>query len=67
MRSHEALTGRSGLRHLKIEDGPGRALARAFRVKLWPTLVVLKDGKEVGRAVRQQNVQDIEDALAAAD
>ena len=45
--------------HLKIEDGPGRALGRHYRVKLWPTLVVLRDGQEVGRLVRPAAVQDV--------
>lgn len=30
--------------HLKVEDGPGRRLGRSFQVKLWPTLVFLRDG-----------------------
>ena len=46
--------------HLKIEDGPGRALGRHYRVKLWPTLVVLRDGQEVGRMVRPAAASDIE-------
>jgi thioredoxin 1 len=46
--------------HLKIEDGPGRALGRNYRVKLWPTLVVLRDGLEVGRLVRPAAASDIE-------
>ncbi|MDX5433098.1 MAG: thioredoxin family protein, partial [Halomonas sp.] len=33
-----ALASRDEVRHLKIEDGPGRRLGRAFRIKLWPTL-----------------------------
>ncbi len=40
------------IRHLKIEDGPGRRLGRSYRVKLWPTLILLRDGVEVGRVVR---------------
>jgi thioredoxin 1 len=32
------------IRHIKVEDGPGRPLGRSFRVKLWPTLVFLRDG-----------------------
>lgn len=31
----QAMAGRDNLRHLKIEDGPGRPLGRSFRVKLW--------------------------------
>ena len=49
--------------HLKIEDGPGRALGRHYRVKLWPTLVVLRDGQEVGRLVRPAAAQDVLAAL----
>ena len=49
--------------HLKVEDGPGRPLGRSFRVKLWPTLVFLKEGKEVARLVRPQNAGEIGDAL----
>lgn len=47
-----ALNSRPPLEHLKIEDGPGRPLGRGFRVKRWPTLVLMKDGVEIGRAVR---------------
>jgi thioredoxin 1 len=50
--------------HLKIEDGPGRALGRHYRVKLWPTLVVLRDGQEVGRLVRPANAQVIETLMS---
>jgi thioredoxin 1 len=32
------------IRHIKVEDGPGRPLGRSFQVKLWPTLVFLRDG-----------------------
>ena len=49
---------------LKIEDGPGRPLGRSFRVKLWPTLIVLKDGQEVGRVVRPGGEKEINDVLA---
>jgi len=40
------------VRHIRIEDGPGQPLGRSFRVKLWPTLVFLRDGKILGQAVR---------------
>jgi thioredoxin 1 len=49
--------------HIKVEDGPGRPLGRSFRVKLWPTLVFLKEGKEVARLVRPQDEAAIGDAL----
>lgn len=50
--------------HLKIEDGPGRALGRHYRIKLWPTLVVLRDGQEVGRLVRPAAAKDVLAALS---
>ncbi len=55
-----------GWRHLKVEDGPGRPLGRSFRVKLWPTLVLLKDGQELARLVRPTQSQAIRQALQAA-
>jgi thioredoxin len=61
----EAFAAHGGVRHLRIEDGPGRALGRSFRVKLWPTLVFLRDGREVTRLVRPRDAQSIDRALAA--
>jgi thioredoxin 1 len=58
-----ALADFPGLRHLKVEDGPGRPLGRSFRVKLWPTLVFMVDGQEVARLVRPQGAAEISDAL----
>jgi thioredoxin 1 len=49
--------------HLKIEDGPGRRLGRSFGVKLWPTLVFLRDGQEVARLVRPDNAAALAQAL----
>jgi thioredoxin 1 len=48
-----------GVTHLRIEDGRGRPLGRAFRVKLWPTLVLLHDGVEVARVVRPRSDADV--------
>ena len=59
-----ALHGHPGLRHVKIEDGPGRRLGRTFRVKLWPTLIVLRDGREVARVVRPVASDEIRVMLA---
>ena len=53
-----------GVPHIRVEDGPGRALGRAFRVKLWPTLVFLKDGQEVARLVRPLDSAEIDKAFA---
>jgi thioredoxin 1 len=58
-----ALAGHTELRHIKIADGRGRRLGRSFGVKLWPTLVFLRDGVEVARAVRPQEVAAIDAAL----
>lgn len=52
------------VRHIKIEDAKGRRLGRLFGVKLWPTLVFLKDGIEVTRLVRPTDPKEIMDALA---
>lgn len=60
-----ALAGRS-ITHLKIEDGPGRPLGRSFRVKLWPTLIVMVDGQEVGRVVRPTETAEIAKVLDGA-
>lgn len=51
------------VRHLKIEDGSGRPLGRSFRVKLWPTLIFMRDGVELSRLVRPGNVSAIEEAF----
>jgi thioredoxin 1 len=59
-----ALAQHPAVRHLKIQDGPGRPLGRSFRVKLWPTLVFLRDGKEMSKLVRPRDVHAIDEALA---
>ena len=62
----EALAQQPQWHHLKVEDGPGRALGRSFRVKLWPTLVLLRDGQEVARVVRPTQADDILRVLTQA-
>ncbi len=63
----QALAAHAGVRHLKIEDGSGRKLGRSFAVKLWPTLVFLRDGHEVQRLVRPRDATAIDAALDAID
>ena len=63
----QALAGHRGVRHVKVEDGSGRALGRSFGVKLWPTLVFLRDGREAARLVRPQDASAIADALVLVD
>jgi thioredoxin 1 len=52
------------VQHIKIYDGKGRPLGRSFRVKLWPTLVFLRDGEVLHRAVRPHE-EEILDGLRA--
>ena len=40
-----------------IADGPGRPLGRSFGVKLWPTLVFLRDGEHVDQLERPRRVE----------
>ena len=58
-----ALAKHPGVRHIRVEDGRGRPLGRSYRVTLWPTLVFLRDGRDVARLVRPAGAA-IEQALA---
>jgi thioredoxin 1 len=62
-----ALAQHPEVRHLKLEVGPGRPLGRSFGVKLWPTLVFLRDGRETSRLVRPRDAATIDRALDAID
>ncbi len=62
-----ALADHPGVRHIKIADGSGRPLGRSFKVRLWPTLVFIRDGNEVARLVRPQDAAAIAQALAQVD
>jgi thioredoxin 1 len=55
------------VRHFKIADASGKRLGRSFTVKLWPTLVFMRDGKEVSRLVRPRDSAAIKEALTAID
>lgn len=59
----DALREHPGTHHLKVEDGSGRPLGRSFGVKLWPTLVFLRDGIEQVRLVRPRDSRSIGEAL----
>ena len=63
----EALAAHPGLRHIKIADASGRRLGRSFGVKLWPTLVFLRDGKELTRLVRPEGAGALGQALAGIE
>ena len=62
-----AFAAHPGVRHIKIADASGRPLGRSFKVKLWPTLVFLRNGHEIGRLVRPDSASSIADALAKID
>jgi thioredoxin 1 len=51
------------IRHIKIEDGRGKPLGRSFRVKLWPTLVLMRDGQVIRQLVRPAD-EEIRKAVA---
>src|SRR5215471_1741725 len=53
-----------GVRHIKVEDGPGRPLGRSFRVKLWPNLVFLRDGQVIEQLARPR-VEEVRKGLEA--
>lgn len=59
-----AFADRPDVERIKVEDGPGRPLGRSFRIKLWPTLVFIRDGQEVARVTRPQSASAITEALA---
>ena len=50
------------VRHVKVEDGKGKPLGRSFAVKLWPTLVFLRDGRVV-RQLARPDPPDVRDGL----
>ncbi|AWY01716.1 thiol reductase thioredoxin [Marinomonas primoryensis] len=47
------------LAHIKVFDGKGKRLGRQFSVTLWPTLILLHDGKEVGRVIRFTTASEV--------
>jgi thioredoxin 1 len=63
----DALAAHPAVRHIKIADASGRRLGRSFGVKLWPTLVFLRDGRETARLVRPHGAGAIREALAQID
>lgn len=63
----DVVTKDPGLRHIKIYDGKGKPLGRAFKVKLWPTLIFLCDGKEVARLVRPLTSNEVRQLISSVD
>ncbi|MDN7128245.1 thioredoxin family protein [Pseudidiomarina sp. 1APR75-33.1] len=60
----EVVSEHPELRHIKIYDGKGKRLGRAFKVKLWPTLILLRDGKEVDRVVRPLRAEEVRQLMS---
>jgi thioredoxin 1 len=60
----QALSPHDDVRHIKVSDGKGKPLGRSFRVTLWPTLVVLRDGREIARVVRPTSAEEVRTALS---
>jgi thioredoxin 1 len=52
------------VRYIWVEDGKGKPLGRSFRVKWWPTLVFLRDGR-VAKQVSRPNAAEVRDGLEA--
>ncbi|HEY2865239.1 MAG TPA: thioredoxin family protein [Casimicrobiaceae bacterium] len=63
----DAFADHPGVGHIKVADGSGRALGRSFKVKRWPTLVFLRDGKEIARLVRPVDESAIRQAIEQID
>ncbi|HYG31594.1 MAG TPA: thioredoxin family protein [Methylophilaceae bacterium] len=59
-----ALAKHPDIPHIKIEDGKGKRLGRQYGIKLWPSLIFIRDGKEISRLVRPQNADIIAQHLA---
>ena len=62
-----AFADHSRVRHIKIADASGRPLGRSFKIKLWPTLVFLSNGRETARLVRPGDASSIRRALTQID
>jgi thioredoxin 1 len=60
----ERLEAHPEIRHIKVEDGPGRPLGRSFRVRMWPNLVFLRDGRLV-RQLARPSYEQVDEAFAA--
>lgn len=46
------LLAANAVTHLKIADGKGKPLGRAYKVKLWPNFVLIRDGEVLEQLAR---------------
>src|SRR5258706_11553307 len=63
----EVLAEHPRVRHIKVADASGKRLGRSFGVKLWPTLIFLRNGRETAKLVRPHDSEEIKQALARID
>lgn len=61
---NEVVAEHPELRHIKIYDGKGKRVGRLFKVKLWPSLILLRDGKEVDRLVRPLRSDEVRQLMS---
>jgi thioredoxin 1 len=54
-----ALLSHPEIKHIKVYDGKGKKLGRSFKVKLWPSFILLRNGQELGRLVRPKQTADM--------
>ena len=59
----ETLSKHRDVTHIKLFDGKGKILGRKFKVKLWPTLILLNNGLEVGRLIRPLQAGEVNQLL----
>jgi thioredoxin 1 len=52
------------LPHIKVVDGKGKSLGRSFKIKLWPTLILINSGREIARLVRPVSADEVQELLA---
>lgn len=59
----QARTQLINVNYYAIQDGKGKKLGRQFQIKLWPSLIMLKDGIEVLRCIRPENSEQLIEAF----
>jgi thioredoxin 1 len=59
----DLLRAHPDVRHIKVADGRGQPLGRSFRVKLWPTLVFMRNGRVLYQ-VSRPDISEMEQGFA---
>jgi thioredoxin 1 len=65
-RIKELLDRHPEVKHVKVEDGPGRPLGRSFHVRQWPSFVFLRDGQVV-RQIARPSYAALDEAFQALE